>query len=422
LSRYFIRTLIQEPGSADFSFWVIFGIETYLENSSSISKNPQQSIKATAEAILNDSRSIGILLLVCAFFSLLISNLPFGKSWTHFWNDEIHLLHQLRLPHSLLHIANDGFMAIFFFLAGLEIKKEILEGSLSNVQKASLPIVAAIGGMLVPALIFTFFNKGTDFQKGWAIPAATDIAFALGVAALLGKKMPASLRIFLITLAIIDDLGAILIIALFYGEAIRPLAFLAAILAIVFIVLVNRKRKFGWVQWILGLLLWYFFYNSGIHPTIGGIIFAMLVPKDLVKSYEHALFRPVYFIIVPIFALANTAIIIPPQFGELIGSSLSFGIILGLVIGKPLGIFGATFMLTRNSKIDLPLGIHWSHIIGVGLLAGIGFTMSIFIASLAFSEGSQEDLAKIAVLIGSLVSMVSGYLWLNAVRKEKIMV
>jgi NhaA family Na+:H+ antiporter len=361
-------------------------------------------------------------LLTCAFFSLLISNLPFGRSWTHFWDDEIQFLHQLRLPHSLLHIANDAFMALFFFLAGLEIKKEMLEGSLSNIQKASLPIVAAIGGMIVPALIFTFFNKGTDFQKGWAIPAATDIAFALGVAALLGRKMPSSLRAFLITLAIIDDLGAIIIIALFYGEAIKPVALLAAVLAIVFIIFISRQRKFGWPQWALGALLWYSFYNSGIHPTMAGIIFAILVPKDLVKVYEHVLYRPVYFIIIPIFALANTAITIPSQFGEMIGSGLSYGIILGLLIGKPLGIFGATFMLTRNSKVQLPLGIHWSHVIGVGILAGIGFTMSLFISSLAFPDGRQEDLAKIAVLIGSLLSMVAGYFWLNAVRREKIMV
>ena len=297
-----------------------------------------------------------------------------------------------------------------------------MDGSLSTVQKASLPIVAAIGGMIVPALIFSFFNKGSDNMRGWAIPAATDIAFALGVAGLLGKKVPSSLKTFLVALAIMDDLGAIIIIALFYGDAVRPLGLLVALVAIVLIILINRRRKFGWPQIGLAAVLWYAFYNSGIHPTIAGVIFAFLLPRELIKSYEHALHRPVYFIIVPIFALANAAIFIPSHFAESLGSSLSIGIILGLLVGKPLGIFGATFMLTRSSKIDLPLGIHWSHMIGIGLLAGIGFTMSIFISSLAYAEGRLEDTAKIAVLIGSLLSMVAGYFWLNAVRKEKIMV
>jgi NhaA family Na+:H+ antiporter len=395
---------------------------THLANPSSISKKPHRGAKAFSEAILNDSRSIGVLLLACAVLSLLITNLPGGRSWFHFWNNEIHLLHQLRLPHSFLHNVNDGLMVVFFMLAGLEIRKEIMEGALSTLQKASLPIVAALGGMIVPALIYSFFNKGSDNMKGWAIPAATDIAFALGVANLLGKKVPSSLKTFLVALAIMDDLGAIMIIALFYGDAINPLALVIAVLAIVLIILVNRKRKFGWPQFALGLVLWYAFYNSGIHPTIAGVIFAFLVPKDLIKGYEHALYRPVNFIILPIFALANTAIIIPSHFADSLSSRISIGIILGLLVGKPLGIFGATFMLTRSSKVDLPLGIHWSHMIGIGLLAGIGFTMSIFISTLAFTEDWLVDTAKIAVLIGSLLSMVAGYFWLNAIRREKIMV
>ena len=385
--------------------------------------NPRKGAKAYIESILNDNRSIGILLLFCSVLSLVISNLANGREWIRFWHGEIHFLHQLYLPHSPIHLINDGLMAIFFFVAGLEIRKEMAQGTLSSPQKAALPIVAAIGGMLVPALIYSFFNKGTEYIKGWAIPTATDIAFALGIASLVGRKLPSSLRSFLLALAVIDDLGAIVIIAFFYGGAVKPLALLMTLIVIVLIVLLNRRtKKFGRSQIGLSVLLWYAILQSGIHPTIAGVIFAFLVPGDKVRTYEHALLKPVYFIIIPIFALANTAIELAPNVVETAGSNVSIGIILGMLIGKPLGIFGATFLLVRNSKVELPLGISWSHIIGIGLLAGIGFTMSIFISSLAFSDYVALDVAKIAVLIGSFFSMAAGYFWLRAVRKEKIMV
>ncbi len=314
-------------------------------------------------------------------------------------------------------------MVIFFFQAGLEIKREMAVGELSTISKAALPVAAAIGGMVVPALIFSFFNKGTEHMAGWAIPASTDIAFSLGVAALLGKKVPAALKIFLVALAIMDDLCAIVIIALFYGDSIQVAYLLASLLIIGAIIYLNAKKiKFGWAQALLGIFLWYSVLNSGIHATVAGVVFAFLVPDSLVSEYEHKFYRPVYFLIVPLFALANTAIVFPSNISQTLTSKLSLGIILGLLIGKPAGIFAASYTLVKRTKASLPMGINWSHIIGIGLLAGIGFTMSIFISSLAFGDGKTEDTAKIAVLTGSLIAMIAGYFWLKSVRNEKIRV
>ena len=269
---------------------------------------------------------------------------------------------------------------------------------------------------LVPALIYAFFNKGTDYISGWAIPASTDIAFSLGIASLLGNRVPASLKIFLTALAIIDDLGAIVIIALFYGSAIKLLFLMFAAVIIGVIYFMNSRRiKFGFFHIVLGILLWYCIFNSGIHATVAGVIFALLIPKSMLATLEHKLHFFVNFLIIPIFALANTAIVLPADIYGALNTSLSWGIILGLVIGKPLGIFITSYYAVKRRYTQLPSDITWKHIVGVGFLAGIGFTMSIFIASLAFSAGDTKDVAKIAVLVASLLAMIGGYFYLKSI-------
>lgn len=375
---------------------------------------PFRRLKKPILLFVQDSRSVGILLLVCTVISLVIANIPQGTGYVNFWKMEIDWLHAFHLPHSPLHLVNDGLMALFFFLAGMEIKQEMLEGELSTLNKAALPIAAAVGGMVVPAVLYILFNKGTLYAGGWAIPASTDIAFSLGVASLLGKRVPVTLKIFLTALAIIDDLGAILIIALFYGEPVKAFYLLGAVAIILIVYLLNRQKvKFGILHILFGLLLWYAIFNSGIHATVAGVIFALLVPQRLLGHFRHQLHHVVNFIIIPIFALANTAIIFPENAGAALTSSLSWGIILGLVVGKPIGVFLASYLLVKNKKAVLPEGVSWKQLTGAGFLAGIGFTMSIFIAMLAFSQPAVQDIAKVAVLVASLLAIICSIVWLR---------
>lgn len=362
----------------------------------------------------NDSRSIGIVLLACTCISLVITNISAGNGYTDLWQTELPFIHDLYLPHSLLHWINDGLMAVFFFLVGMEIKRELVEGELSSVRKALLPVVGALGGMLFPALIYVLFTKNTTFTGGWGVPTATDIAFSLGIASLLRKRVPVALKVFLTALAIIDDLGAILVIALFYGGAIKIVFLIAtAVIAAVILLLNYLKLKFGILQIALGLVLWFCMYNSGIHATIAGVIFAFLVPTQLLSNYENKLHHLVYFLIMPVFALANTAIIIPSAGLAVLNSAMPWGIMAGLFIGKPVGILTATFILVRLKKGDLPEQTNWGQMAGAGILAGIGFTMSIFISTLAFTDASARDIAKIAVLAASFLSMIVGFTWLR---------
>ncbi|HEX2846809.1 MAG TPA: Na+/H+ antiporter NhaA [Chitinophagaceae bacterium] len=375
---------------------------------------PLRRLKKPIQLFTQDSRSVGILLLACTAISLVIANLPQGIGYVNFWNIEIEWLHALHLPHSPLHLVNDGLMALFFFLAGMEIRQEMQEGELSTLNKAALPVAAAVGGMIMPAILYILFNKGTAYSGGWAIPASTDIAFSLGVASLLGKRVPVTLKIFLTALAIIDDLGAIIIIALFYGEPVKAFYLLGAVAIILIVHLLNRQKvKFGILHILFGLLLWYAIFNSGIHATVAGVIFALLIPRHLLGHIRHQLHHPVNFIIIPVFALANTAIIFPENAGAALTSSLSWGIILGLVLGKPLGIFLASYLLVQKKKAELPEGVSWMQLTGAGFLAGIGFTMSIFIAMLAFSQPAVQDIAKVAVLVASLVAIICSIIWLR---------
>lgn len=375
---------------------------------------PLRRLKKPIQLFTQDSRSVGILLLACTAISLVIANLPQGIGYVNFWNREIEWLHTFHLPHSPLHLVNDGLMVVFFFLAGMEIRQEMQEGELSTLNKAALPVAAAVGGMIVPAILYILFNKGTEYSGGWAIPASTDIAFSLGVASLLGKRVPVTLKIFLTALAIIDDLGAIIIIALFYGEPVKAFYLLGAVAIILILHLLNRQKvKFSILHILFGLLLWYAIFNSGIHATVAGVIFALLIPRQLLGHIRHQLHHPVNFIIIPVFALANTAIIFPENAGAALTSSLSWGIILGLVLGKPIGIFLASYLLVQKKKAELPEGVSWMQLTGAGFLAGIGFTMSIFIAMLAFSQPAVQDIAKVAVLVASLVAIICSIIWLR---------
>jgi Na+:H+ antiporter, NhaA family len=367
----------------------------------------------------SDSRAIGIVLLTCTFLSLIITNLPAGDSYQRFWQYELENFHRWHLPNSFLHWINDGFMAIFFFLVGMEIKREMVAGELRSFRQSLLPIAGAFGGMVFPALIFLLFNAGSAFQMGWGIPTATDIAFSLGIASLLGKRVPIGLKVFLTALAIIDDLGAIVIIALFYGGNIQYLFLLACAAIVGIILLVNRFSKtFGPVQILLGLVLWYCMYNSGVHATVAGVVFALLVPNKLLSHYENKLHHQVYFLIMPLFALANTAIKIPAAGLSILNSALPWGIMFGLFIGKPLGIFTSTFIMVKLKIADLPAKTGFYKMMGTGILAGIGFTMSIFIATLAFNDVTSQDVSKIAVLVSSLASMVVGFIWLYFSKRK----
>ncbi|MBS1752256.1 MAG: Na+/H+ antiporter NhaA [Bacteroidetes bacterium] len=386
-----------------------------MSNKSFISKilvNPLQRI-------VNDSRSVGIILFACSIVSICVANISFGKQYIDFWNSSFHLPDYIHLPHSLLHWINDGAMAVFFFLVGMEIKRELLQGELSSLQQSLMPLFAAIGGMIVPAILYMFFNKNTAFQHGWGIPMATDIAFSLGILSMLGKKVPLPLKVFLTALAIIDDLGAILVIALFYGSALNWLYLMAGVIVFTILLLLPKlKIRFGWWNFLLGILLWYFIFNSGIHATIAGVLFAFSIPSDQLSNLEHRLHTPVNFIILPIFALANTAIVIPSNFTESLSSTLNYGIITGLVLGKPLGIVLACWCLTRLKWGQLPEGANWMQITGVGILAGIGFTMSIFVSMLAFDDHTMQDAAKVGVLIASVIAAIVGYTWLSKVASK----
>ena len=378
-------------------------------------------------AFISDSRAIGIILLACTLLSLILANLSFGALYRSFWtysftgNSSAPTITYLKaMPGTLQGLINDFGMAIFFFAAGMEIKRELKSGELSVFKRAILPVVAAVGGMIVPALIFYSMNKGFKSDQGWAIPMATDIAFTLGVTSILGTRIPLSLKIFLTALAIIDDLGAILVIAIFYGGQIRLIFLAAALILVLVVVLMNRFQiRFGIFQWIIGLIIWYCIYQSGIHSTISGVLFAFLVPVELLRKYELRLTIPVYFIILPLFALANTSILIPAHFTELMHNKISWGIITGLCVGKPAGICMICLLVITMGWAELPQHVNWTQMIGAGILAGIGFTMSIFIASLSYEHSAWKDIAILSILIASVISMVTGYWWLRIFSHKK---
>ncbi|WP_332028321.1 Na+/H+ antiporter NhaA [Kaistella sp.] len=377
---------------------------------------------------IHNSQSSGILLIICVAVSLLIANSSLGPAFQNLLDTKIGT-EMFDLNYSVSIWINDGLMAIFFLLVGLEIKREIVEGELSSLKNASLPIVAAVGGMVVPALIYFLFNTGTEYANGWAIPMATDIAFSLAIISLLGKSVPVSLKIFLTALAIVDDLGAIMVIAIFYTDQIHwNYMGLSALMVALLVVLnfFNVKKHIFYL--IPGVLLWYFMHHSGIHATIAGVLLAFTIPTNVstteispLEKLEQQLHLPVSFLIMPIFALANTNITFKAGMVDGLFSSLGYGIILGLFLGKLVGINLFSYIFVKLKISNLPLNSTWPQMIGTALLAGIGFTMSIFIALLSFKGHPEiQDEAKFAILIASLLAGLSGYLILKYSSKSTV--
>lgn len=370
---------------------------------------------------INDSRAVGIVLIVCTIISLALANSSVSRSYLNLWVAESHTLQSLHLPHNLLEGINNFLMSVFFLMAGTEIKRELMEGELSTFKKAVLPFGAALGGMLVPALVFVAFNVHSSYISGWGIPTATDIAFSLGIASLLGKRVPLSLKILLMALAIIDDLGAIIVIALFYGGKLHWMFLVSAGFILMALMACNYlKIKFGVLQIILALCLWYAVLQSGIEASIAGVIFAFTIPTFKLVAVEKYIHNFVNFFVLPLFALANTALLIPANFAEALSSTVGLGIMAGLVIGKPLGIFLVSRLLVALNIAKLPHNIRWTQILGMGTLAGIGFTMSIFTTMLAFTLEEVRDVAKIAILASVTLSVVGSVVYFWAIDKSVV--
>ncbi|HET8573357.1 MAG TPA: Na+/H+ antiporter NhaA [Edaphocola sp.] len=370
---------------------------------------------------IQDSRAVGIVLIICTFISLFIANSGFNVAYLNFWAAPIHTpISGLAVPHDLTAFVNDALMAVFFFLAGMEIKREMLIGELSSIRQSALPVIAAIGGMIIPATIYLFWNHDTSLAHGWGIPMATDIAFSLGILSLLGKGVPMPLKILLTALAIIDDLGAIIAIAVFYTADIHWLYLgLAGCCLLILVVLNLLKVRRLYLYFLAGAVLWYGLFNSGVHATLAGVLLAFTIPLSRIPKLEHHIHDPVNFIILPVFALANTAIPLPAHtWSSLLKETTTYGIAGGLILGKPLGIFLFAFLAVKLKLARLPKGLNWRHVVGMGMIAGIGFTMSIFISMLAFNDPADQVSAKIAVLAASLISAITGYLYLKRVFKK----
>lgn len=366
----------------------------------------------------NSEQSSGVVLILCTVFSLLMANSSFSTSYLDFWHTKIGFeTENIFLKYSVEHWINDALMAIFFLLIGLEIERELYIGELSDLKNASLPIFAAIGGMAMPALLYLLINRGTDTQNGFGIPMATDIAFALAVIALVGKKVPVSLKVLITAFAIIDDVGAIFVIALFYVGDFSFFYLLLALSIFGLLLIFNRLRIHHLSFYLIpGIFMWYFMLRSGIHATLAGVLLAFAIPfgdgSEESPSYwlQHVLHKPVAFGIMPLFALANTGIVFNTNWTGALLNMNSLGIFSGLFLGKPLGIWLASFLAVRARLSQLPEDLSWVHILGAGFLGGIGFTMSIFITLLAFQEPEIVQNTKISVLLSSLVAGVTGYL------------
>lgn len=361
----------------------------------------------------NSERAAGIVLIVCAALSIILSNSPFGVDYQHIW-------HQPLLTESVEYWINDGLMAIFFLLIGLELEREVYAGELSTLKQASLPVIAALGGMIVPASLFLLFNFSKPSASGAGIPMATDIAFAIGILSLLGNRVPTSLKILLTALAVIDDLGAIIVIAIFYTSTLAFGKLLISLSIFLILLLLNRLKVYSLLPYLIGgLCAWYFMLQSGVHATISGVLLAFVIPfgngdqNSTSYKLQHFLHKPVGFFILPLFALANTSIVVSAGWLDNLTSSASIGILVGLIVGKPLGILLFSFVAVAIGLCTLPSDLKWKHILGVGFLGGIGFTMSIFISLLAYSDPNQITEAKIAVLLSSMISGTIGYFWLR---------
>jgi NhaA family Na+:H+ antiporter len=363
----------------------------------------------------------GFVLIGCTLISLIVANSTIGENYLNFWHSYLEFpIKNLALNYSIEHWVNDGLMTIFFLLVGLEIERELYIGELSSFKNALLPVLAAFGGMIFPALLHFFFNNGSETQNGFGIPMATDIAFALGILSLAGNRIPVSLKIFLTALAIIDDLGAITVIAIFYTKSFLLQYFLISIALFLLLFIAGKRKVYNLSLYIIGgVIMWYCMLKSGVHGTIAGVLLAFAIPfhkeDDKNPSYklQHFLHYPVAFIILPIFALANTAINFPNNIVESLVTKNSLGIMLGLIVGKFLGIFVVSYLAVRLRLANLSEGLNWKYIAGISLLGGIGFTMSIFIANLAFNNPAVITASKISVLLASFISAIFGLLILK---------
>lgn len=355
------------------------------------------------------------MLMVCSVASLLIANGAYGENYLNFWQTYVGGL-------TVSYWINDGLMAIFFLFIGLELERELYKGELSNFRNALLPIFAALGGIALPALIHFNFNSGLPTQNGFGIPMATDIAFALSILALVGSRVPASLKIFLTAVAVIDDLCAIIVIAVFYTAKLSIIYLASSIFVFIVLIVLNRLKIISLIPYLIGgVLMWFLMLQSGVHATIAGVLLAFTIPftpktdDENSPSYifEHFLHKPVAFFIMPVFALANTGIIIGSDWFSSLSTPNSLGIMTGLLFGKVIGITVLSFIAVKLDICRLPLGLKWSHILGAGFLAGVGFTMSIFITNLAFKTSPELiNSSKISILLASIISGVVGYLWL----------
>jgi len=353
----------------------------------------QKIITDLFNEFFESEKTAGLVLIFCTIISIIIANSALGDPYTAFWHQKLNLSFSgVQLNYSVQHWINDGLMTVFFLLVGLEIEREIYAGELSDIKNASLPVIAAIGGMIVPALIYYVFNYNQQIRSGIGIPMATDIAFALGVLSLIGKRIPVELKIFLTAFAIIDDLGAIIIIALFYSKGISIVFLLSALGLFLILIIMNRLKihKLSFYL-IIGVVMWYCILKSGIHATIAGVLLAFAIPFTKHETnpslkLQHILHKPVAYLILPLFAIANTGLVINSDNISSITSANSLGIIFGLVLGKPLGITLFSLAGIKLKLCNLPASIGIKHISGAGMLGGIGFTMSIFIANLAFSD------------------------------------
>ncbi len=372
----------------------------------------------------------GVLLIIATILAMLMANSPLDKYYQHLLDIPVVVsIDTLVIAKPLLLWINDGLMAIFFFMVGLEIKREVLIGNLKKISKVVTPTLAAIGGMVVPALIYVALNFGDEVaMRGWAIPMATDIAFALGILSLLGERVPKTLKVFLLALAIIDDLGAIVVIALFYGKGISLLSLGVAAVFATILVLMNLKNVKNPAYYILiGIFLWVAVLKSGVHATIAGVILGLLIPlkgnEDRFLDLEHALHFPVNYIILPIFAFVNTGVGFGGMSAKDFTDTVTLGIAMGLFIGKTVGIFTFSYLSSKIGIGQLPEGVDVKALFGVSMLAGIGFTMSLFIGSLAFecSNGACFDIVdeRVGILLGSLLSGIAGFVYLKRLYNDR---
>lgn len=385
-------------------------------------RNTIDRILSPIREFISDSRAIGIVLICCTIISLIVSNSNWAQVYLDFWHKPLNMpADNVHLPDTPLHFINDALMAIFFLLAGMEIKRELWIGELSSFRKAMLPVFAAVGGMVIPACIYLFWCRNTYFSHGWGIPMATDIAFSLGILSLLGKRAPLSLRIFLTALAIIDDLGGILTIAIFYANGISWMyLFMGSGMFFVLLMMNLFKVRGYYLYFLFGLLMWYFIFNSGVHATVAGVLLAFALPLYKINEVEHAIHDPVHFIILPLFALANTAITFPAQLSDVFTSIIHHAVLTGLVIGKPLGISLFTLLAIKLGIGELPKGLRMKHIIGMGMIAGIGFTISIFMTTLAFDNMPEvQTIAKMGIISASVISGIAGYTFLSLINIKK---